>query len=585
MLKIDLGSGGCKQEGFLGVDRFPLENVDIVADLDGRLPFDSNSVDLVYASHSLEHVHDLMTTMREIYRICKHGAQICIVAPYNEQKLNLANPYHICVFNEHTPRFWTDYPDAFIDPEEYAHPQAPHWGLSKSDHSDPGIDLRLVRMEFFYFPEYQCLSPQKQRILRRERLDVCDQVMYHLIVWKGDESSLGRSFNDYVQSFIPYEPEYIRKRKSMEQDTLIRHRTIERDEARQERDQLETQLRDLSRVAAESHESTRRNMELERDMDRSRSLLQDAREENHHLRNQISALYEKIELLNDQHQATKICLSRHQTESSVQAEVMTNLKQDLMAMQIERDELRSRLENEEVLKVRMQLIKSELAATNGLLDWYKAKDAQWNDEVANLRALSQKLHQEKNTSEESWMAVKQLVSDLYTQLTAYRYTKLERISSIFARSNDLWDLVSPAFAQLKKYSSAHFRRSSRYRLVLGDDLRQIPYREYCIPHNVQNLSRVGLALRPLLPASQGVVGVEVVSSMQKVVLQMTMPLVNINPDEPTYFVLPSTLDGLGDKWCLRVFVRDADVPVAVYEILHHSMFICRVKFSPFAELD
>ena len=35
------------------------------------------------------------------------GAQVCIVAPYYNQGLNLANPYHVQVFNEHSPRFWT----------------------------------------------------------------------------------------------------------------------------------------------------------------------------------------------------------------------------------------------------------------------------------------------------------------------------------------------------------------------------------------------------------------------------------------------------------------------------------------------
>ena len=109
-MKIDLGSGGCRQEGFLGIDRYPLEGVDVVADLNETFPLANDSVDLLFASHSLEHLKDLISVVREIYRVCKHGAQVCIVAPYFEQKLNLANPYHICAFNEHTPRFWTDFP-------------------------------------------------------------------------------------------------------------------------------------------------------------------------------------------------------------------------------------------------------------------------------------------------------------------------------------------------------------------------------------------------------------------------------------------------------------------------------------------
>lgn len=201
---VDLGCGLAKKPEFIGVDRFQLPGVDIIADLDGKLPFDDSSVDLVYASHSLEHVKDLMHTIREIYRICKHGAQVCIVAPYYEQKLNFANPYHIQAFNEHTPRFWTDYPYSPIPKEEWWHPHAVTWGLSKSDHSDPGIDLRCVRMKFSYFPDYRNLRPEEQRKARKEKIDVCDQIIYFLIAIKKPVSD--QEFMDMVNRMRYYEP-------------------------------------------------------------------------------------------------------------------------------------------------------------------------------------------------------------------------------------------------------------------------------------------------------------------------------------------------------------------------------------------
>jgi predicted SAM-dependent methyltransferase len=211
MLKIDLGCGPSKTEGFLGVDRFALPGVDIVADLDSKLPFASNSVDLVYASHSLEHVSDLIATMQEIYRICKHNAQICIVAPYSEQKLNAANPYHKHVFNEHTPRFWTDHPDAPIDSRDYYHPHASRWGLARSDYSEPTMDFRITRMEFFYFPEYQSMTPDEQRRMRSQRWDVCDQIMYHLVAWK--ESAAGMATSE-AGSGEPFVPQFVLQRRS-----------------------------------------------------------------------------------------------------------------------------------------------------------------------------------------------------------------------------------------------------------------------------------------------------------------------------------------------------------------------------------
>ncbi len=221
MLKIDLGCGPSKVEGFLGVDRFALPGVDIIADLNKPLPFADHSVDLVFASHSLEHIADLIFTMGEIYRICKHKAQVCIVAPYNEQKLNVANPFHLQVFNEHTPRFWTTHPTAEVDPREYYHPHAAPWGLAASDYSDCKMDFRLMRMEFFYFPQYEQLSSDEQRELRNQRWDVCDQIMYHLEAWKEPVSSLPH----YVatqQDF--FDPPFVRmRREEMERRRLAVH--------------------------------------------------------------------------------------------------------------------------------------------------------------------------------------------------------------------------------------------------------------------------------------------------------------------------------------------------------------------------
>jgi SAM-dependent methyltransferase len=184
--RIDVGSGSKQRDGFFGVDRYPMPGVAVIADLDGgALPFATGSIDLVVAVHSLEHVRDLMGVMREIWRVGRPGAQVCIVAPYFTGGLNLANPYHKQVFNEHTPRFWTDAPTCAVPAEEWQQPPlSGQWGLASSDHSTPGLDLRCLRIEFLYFQEYWGLPAAQQRRARRSRLDVCEQVLYHLTVFK-----------------------------------------------------------------------------------------------------------------------------------------------------------------------------------------------------------------------------------------------------------------------------------------------------------------------------------------------------------------------------------------------------------------
>jgi len=183
---IDLGCGARNLPGFIGVDRFVLPGVSVQADLDRLpLPFADECADLIFAFHSLEHVADLMGVMREVWRIGKPGCQVCIVAPYATTSLNQANPYHKQTFNEHTPRFWTDVPVTAIETHEWHEPPfGKCWGLSRSDNSNPGLDLRCMRIEFFYFTEYWGMTAKRLSEARRRYRNVCEQIMYHLMVFK-----------------------------------------------------------------------------------------------------------------------------------------------------------------------------------------------------------------------------------------------------------------------------------------------------------------------------------------------------------------------------------------------------------------
>ncbi len=211
-LRIDLGSGRNAPPGFLGVDRYPLPGVAVVADLERPLPFADSSVDLISASHSLEHVHELMPVMREIWRIGTPGAQVAIIAPYGHQGLNLANPYHHQIFNEHTPRFWTDARDCPVPRAEWhLPPHGQNWGLASTANERPGLDLLCFRMEFLYFDRYRNLPVALQRRLRRRHLDVCDQIIYHLLVVK--PPVIGEEIQRRLHGLEPFIPEWIEPRR------------------------------------------------------------------------------------------------------------------------------------------------------------------------------------------------------------------------------------------------------------------------------------------------------------------------------------------------------------------------------------
>lgn len=83
-LRLDLGCGRHKKEGFLGIDVAPLEGVDMVLDLKKTpWPWESDSVDYIYSHHTLEHFNpvDFVNVMNEAYRVLKPGNHFEIIVP------------------------------------------------------------------------------------------------------------------------------------------------------------------------------------------------------------------------------------------------------------------------------------------------------------------------------------------------------------------------------------------------------------------------------------------------------------------------------------------------------------------------
>lgn len=81
-LKVNLGCGKKKKDGWIGIDQEKWDCVDIVCNIDDRILLEDNSVNKLYSSHVLEHVEDFTKIMEEIYRICKNNAIIEIKVPH-----------------------------------------------------------------------------------------------------------------------------------------------------------------------------------------------------------------------------------------------------------------------------------------------------------------------------------------------------------------------------------------------------------------------------------------------------------------------------------------------------------------------
>ena len=97
-MKIDLGCGRFKKEGYFGIDVLRLPGVDLVCDCNQVIPLEDNIAEEINATDFLEHVNNdkRIHIMTEIWRLLKPGG----------------------IFTSRTPS--TDGRGAFMDPTHYA---------------------------------------------------------------------------------------------------------------------------------------------------------------------------------------------------------------------------------------------------------------------------------------------------------------------------------------------------------------------------------------------------------------------------------------------------------------------------------
>ena len=95
-LKLDLGSGPHKREGFLGVDNISFLGVDIVHDLRRAWPWEKESVEEVHCSHFLEHLTgtERIHFYNELYRVMKTEAKAQIIVPHWSSGRAYGDPTH-----------------------------------------------------------------------------------------------------------------------------------------------------------------------------------------------------------------------------------------------------------------------------------------------------------------------------------------------------------------------------------------------------------------------------------------------------------------------------------------------------------
>ena len=83
-LKLNLGAGKVRKEGYLSVDSIPFEGLDVVCDLTQPWPWADSSVSDIHMSHVLEHFEAMerVHIMNEAYRVLIPQGKVEIITPH-----------------------------------------------------------------------------------------------------------------------------------------------------------------------------------------------------------------------------------------------------------------------------------------------------------------------------------------------------------------------------------------------------------------------------------------------------------------------------------------------------------------------
>jgi hypothetical protein len=104
-INLDIGCGNNKQVNFVGMDKRPLEGVDIVHDLEVfPYPIEDNVCNTIVGSHIIEHIKPwlMIDLMNELWRILRVGGKVAFSLPYALSYGFVQDPTHCNPCNETT---------------------------------------------------------------------------------------------------------------------------------------------------------------------------------------------------------------------------------------------------------------------------------------------------------------------------------------------------------------------------------------------------------------------------------------------------------------------------------------------------
>ena len=169
-MKLNIGAGNKKVEGFKSIDIRKETEPDYVVDLekDNCLhEISDNSVDEIIMSHIFEHIKNVQGLMKEIYRVCENGAKVVVISPYWSHRTAVEDPTHV--------RFMTENSMMYFNKDTVS---------SDGHHFVKGYDFKVTSIILHPDKRFKGKSLEELQEFMIKEINVVETIIYELKVVK-----------------------------------------------------------------------------------------------------------------------------------------------------------------------------------------------------------------------------------------------------------------------------------------------------------------------------------------------------------------------------------------------------------------
>jgi len=108
-MKLNLGCGNKRKDGWVNIDCVKTEATDIVRDLVRGLPFADSTADEILCDNVFEHIGptvDLLFVINECYRVLQPGGVLVVIVPDGRSQAAWQDPTHMRAFMPDSAIHW-----------------------------------------------------------------------------------------------------------------------------------------------------------------------------------------------------------------------------------------------------------------------------------------------------------------------------------------------------------------------------------------------------------------------------------------------------------------------------------------------